>query len=64
MAAMGVMSAGKQAVALSSGFCGTPLKKQQNSLVAAGPVKSQSVCFAARASGYDEELVKTAVCCF
>jgi hypothetical protein len=62
MAAMGVMSAGKQAVALSSGFCGTPLKKQQNSLVAAG--QSQSVCFAVRASGYDEELVKTAVCCF
>jgi fructose-bisphosphate aldolase class I len=60
MAAMGVMSAGKQAVALSSGFCGTPLKKQQNSLVAAAPVKSQSVCFAVRASGYDEELVKTA----
>jgi hypothetical protein len=41
---------------------GTPLKKQQNSPVAADPVKS--ICFAVRASGYDEELVETAICCF
>jgi hypothetical protein len=54
-AAMGGIATGKQAVALSSGFCGTPLKK------IVSPAKSASVSFAVRAAGYDEELVKTAV---
>jgi len=64
MATMGVMSVGKRDVALSFGFCGTPLKKQQNNLIVVGPVKSHNVCFIMKASSYDEELVKTAVCCF
>jgi len=38
------------------------LKKQQNGPVAADPIKS--ICFAARTSGYDKELIKTAICCF
>jgi hypothetical protein len=42
----------------------TPSRKQQNGLVAAGPVKGKSVCFLARAFGYDEELLETAICCF
>jgi fructose-bisphosphate aldolase class I len=53
-AAMGGMATGKQAVALSSGFCGTPLKE------IVSPAKTASVSFAVRAAGYDEELVKTA----
>jgi hypothetical protein len=64
MVVMGVMSVGKRDVVLSFSFCGTPLKKQQSSLIAVGPIKSYNVCFVVRASSYDEELVKTAVCCF
>ncbi len=60
MDAMGVMSIGKQAVALSSGICGTPLKQS----VVPVATKSGGVSFAVRAAGYDEELVKTAVCVF
>jgi hypothetical protein len=60
MDAMGVMSIGKQAVALSSGICGTPVKQS----VVPVATKSGSVSFAVRAAGYDEELVKTAVCVF
>lgn len=60
MDAMGVMSIGKQAVALSSGICGTPVKQS----VVPAATKSGSVSFAVRATGYDEELVKTAVCVF
>ncbi len=33
-------------------------------LVVGGPVKSQSVYFIVGASGYDEEFVETAICCF
>jgi hypothetical protein len=60
MDAMGVMSIGKQAVVLSSGICGTPVKQS----VVPVATKSGSVSFAVRAAGYDEELVKTAVCVF
>jgi len=60
MDAMGVMSIGKQAVALSSGICGTAVKQS----VVPVATKSGSVSFAVRAAGYDEELVKTAVCVF
>jgi len=58
MDAMGVISIGKQAVALSSGICGTPVKQS----VVPVATKSGGVSFAVRAAGYDEELVKTAVC--
>ncbi len=58
------MFLGGERLAVSFSFCGTPSKKQPNGLNGAGPVKSQRVCFAARASGYDEELVKTTICCF
>ncbi|CAM6047043.1 unnamed protein product [Sphagnum compactum] len=35
---------GAEGSAPSSGFCGTPAKKQLDGLVATGPVKSRSVC--------------------
>lgn len=38
-------------------FCGTSLERK-----AAAASKATNVAFAVRAAGYDEELVKTAVC--
>lgn len=54
MAAAVGMSTG---MALKSSFCGAPLR--QGGVVAAKP---EAVAFAVRAGGYDEELIKTAVC--
>lgn len=60
MAAVG-MSTGmalKQSTSLKSDFCGTAVVNQS----ASAPKATNYVAFAVRAAGYDDELVKTAVC--